>query len=151
MRVLSRKASVAGLERERGRALAAERRDALRRGAQAAIARRRRDLDRLSSALGAHDPARTLARGYALVEDRAGEPLPSAVAARAAGSVGLRFHDGRVDAEVDPGPADVTPAPSDVAPAQTDLTPAPSDVTPPPADVTPAPSDAAADRAERES
>jgi exodeoxyribonuclease VII large subunit len=56
----------------------------------------------LSLALAAHDPARTLARGYALVEDRSsGEPLASADAARTAGKLGLRFHDGLVPARVD--------------------------------------------------
>ena len=34
-------------------------------------ARRRRELERLALALGAHDPERTLARGYALVQDPA--------------------------------------------------------------------------------
>ncbi len=62
--------------------------------------RRRRDLDRLALALAAHDPERTLARGYALVEDRAGEPLTSAAAALAAGDIGLRFHDGELEARV---------------------------------------------------
>jgi exodeoxyribonuclease VII large subunit len=67
-------------------------------------AKRRSDLDRLALALGAHDPERTLARGYALVEDRAGEPLGSAAAARAAGEVSLRFHDGAVPAHTEDGP-----------------------------------------------
>ena len=61
---------------------------------------RRRELTRLALALAAHDPERTLARGYALVEDRAGAALGSAQAARAAGDVRLRFHDDAVDAEV---------------------------------------------------
>ncbi len=64
-------------------------------------AQRRRELERLALALAAHDPARTLARGYALVEDRAGEPLTSAAAARDAGSVTLRFHDDAVPAHVE--------------------------------------------------
>ncbi|MBV9338496.1 MAG: exodeoxyribonuclease VII large subunit [Solirubrobacterales bacterium] len=59
-----------------------------------------RELARLALALAAHDPELTLARGYALVADRAGEPLASAHAARAAGEVRLRFHDGTADAEV---------------------------------------------------
>jgi exodeoxyribonuclease VII large subunit len=63
-------------------------------------AARRRELERLALALAAHDPERTLARGYALVEDRAGEALGSAQAARAANDLRLRFHDGTVDAEV---------------------------------------------------
>jgi exodeoxyribonuclease VII large subunit len=61
---------------------------------------RERELRRLHLALAAHDPERTLARGYALVEDRAGEPLGSARAARAAKDLRLRFHDGRVPASV---------------------------------------------------
>jgi exodeoxyribonuclease VII large subunit len=63
-------------------------------------ARRRSDLDRLALALAAHDPDRTLARGYALVEDREGSPLTSAAAARAAGELALHFHDGTVPARV---------------------------------------------------
>ncbi len=63
-------------------------------------AARERDLHRLALALAAHDPERTLARGYALVEDRAGQALGSAAAARAARDVRLRFHDDAVDAEV---------------------------------------------------
>jgi len=63
-------------------------------------AKRGRELERLALALDAHDPERTLARGYALVEDRDGEPLASARAARSAGELRLRFHDGSVPAEV---------------------------------------------------
>jgi exodeoxyribonuclease VII large subunit len=65
-------------------------------------AKRRQELERLGLALAAHDPGRTLARGYALVEDRAGAPLASAAEATAAGEVRLRFGDGSVDAEVKP-------------------------------------------------
>ncbi len=63
-------------------------------------AARRRELERFALALAAHDPERTLARGYALVEDRAGQALGSAAAAREARAVRLRFHDGAADAEV---------------------------------------------------
>jgi exodeoxyribonuclease VII large subunit len=63
-------------------------------------ARRRTDLDRLALALAAHDPERTLARGYALVEDAAGEPVTSAAGAHDAESLGIRFQDGRVRARV---------------------------------------------------
>jgi exodeoxyribonuclease VII large subunit len=66
--------------------------------------KRRRELERLILALAAHDPQRTLARGYALVEDRGGEPLGSAASARAAGDLRLRFHDGDVDARVRDAP-----------------------------------------------
>jgi exodeoxyribonuclease VII large subunit len=61
---------------------------------------RARDLQSLALALAAHDPDRTLARGYALVEDQACEPLTSADAARDAHHVRLRFHDDVVAATV---------------------------------------------------
>jgi exodeoxyribonuclease VII large subunit len=73
------------------------------RGASADRVRRRRDLDRLTLALDAHDPDRTLARGYALVEDRTGQALSSAATARAAADLGLRFHDGSLTARVTGG------------------------------------------------
>jgi exodeoxyribonuclease VII large subunit len=60
-------------------------------------ARRRAELERLRLALAAHDPERTLARGYAMVSDGAGEPLTSAAAARTADRLRLRFHDGTVE------------------------------------------------------
>jgi exodeoxyribonuclease VII large subunit len=64
-------------------------------------ARRRRELERLALALGAHDPSRTLERGYALVQAPSGEPLGSAAAAREAIDVRLRFHDGVLAARVE--------------------------------------------------
>jgi exodeoxyribonuclease VII large subunit len=70
------------------------------RAAESDRARRARELERLALALAAHDPQRTMARGYALVADRAGQPLGSAAAARAAHALTLRFHDGAVPAEV---------------------------------------------------
>lgn len=51
-------------------------------------------------ALRAHDPQRTLERGYARVEDRAGEPVVEADAARRAGEVKIHFADDAVDAVV---------------------------------------------------
>jgi len=82
------------LRRSAGRAQTSER------------AKRRVELDRLALALAAHDPDRTLARGYALVEDVRGEPLGSASAARAARDLRLRFHDGAVPASVTSTEAD---------------------------------------------
>ncbi|HYZ82378.1 MAG TPA: exodeoxyribonuclease VII large subunit, partial [Solirubrobacteraceae bacterium] len=70
------------------------------RAADGDRARRARELERLSLALAAHDPQRTMARGYALVEDRSGLALGSAQAARDARELTLRFHDGAVAAEV---------------------------------------------------
>jgi exodeoxyribonuclease VII large subunit len=74
----------------------------LERKAQAARldAQRATGLQALAMALAAHDPARTLERGYALVTDRRGELVTSAAAARRAGDVGLRFGDGAVDATI---------------------------------------------------
>jgi exodeoxyribonuclease VII large subunit len=74
---------------------------AIDRSAAAALRARRDALRRVSVALRAHDPERTLERGYALAEDAGGEPVTSAVAATAAGRVGLRFADGRVEARIE--------------------------------------------------
>ena len=89
---------------ERGRALrgasAIERHRTLAR--RDCESRRPVELEGLALALAAHDPERTLARGYALVEDRAsGEPVTSAAAARAAGHVRLRFADDSVPARIE--------------------------------------------------
>jgi exodeoxyribonuclease VII large subunit len=88
-----------GAERTRvaRRALVLQRQAAATAGARAA--ERRAGLDALAAALAAHDPARVLDRGYAMVEDGAGV-VTSAQAARAAGAVRLTFADGAVDAEV---------------------------------------------------
>ncbi|HEY5316655.1 MAG TPA: exodeoxyribonuclease VII large subunit, partial [Solirubrobacteraceae bacterium] len=74
-----------------------------------AVARRTEDLERLVLALGAHDPERTLARGYALIEDGAGEPVTTALRARAVGELGVRFHDGRVRARITESGEDSSP------------------------------------------
>jgi exodeoxyribonuclease VII large subunit len=67
-------------------------------------ARRRSELDRLALALAAHDPERTLQRGYAMVEDHSGGLITSAAAARAARDLNVRFHDDVVPAVVDDSP-----------------------------------------------
>jgi exodeoxyribonuclease VII large subunit len=89
---------------ERAQAVSSRQLLVLDRGAARAAgperARRTRDLERLSLALAAHDPQRTMARGYALVQDHDGAPLGSAAATRAAGELELRFHDGSVPARV---------------------------------------------------
>jgi exodeoxyribonuclease VII large subunit len=79
-----------------------------RRGADGDRAQRARELERLRMALAAHDPQRTMARGYALVQDKAGMPLGSAHAARRASELTLRFHDGAVPARVG-GPEELEP------------------------------------------
>jgi exodeoxyribonuclease VII large subunit len=57
---------------------------------------RKRELQQLTLALAAHEPQRTLERGYALVETPDGEPVTSAGAARDQSELTLRLHDGRV-------------------------------------------------------
>jgi len=74
---------------------------AARRAAGAEADSRREALRRAEVAFRAHDPERTLERGYALAEDGEGEPVTSAAAAVAAGRVKLRFADGRVGAKID--------------------------------------------------
>jgi exodeoxyribonuclease VII large subunit len=75
------------LERARRRALGAD------------MERRREALKQAAVALRAHEPERTLERGYALVEGDGGEPLTSAAEASAAERISLRFSDGRVRAK----------------------------------------------------
>ncbi len=75
--------------------------ETIERSAERALRRRREALERAAVTLRAHDPERTLERGYALAETLAGEPVTSAGAAHAAGSVKLRFSDGRVAAEIE--------------------------------------------------
>jgi exodeoxyribonuclease VII large subunit len=85
----------AGLAEERRRGAVIE------RMAARDLARRREALRQAAVTLRAHDPERTLERGYALAESGEGEPVTSAAAAAAAGDVRLRFADGRVGARVD--------------------------------------------------
>ncbi len=74
---------------------------ARRRAVEAELGGRRDALRRAEVALRAHEPERTLERGYALVEDSGGEPVSAAAAAIAARRVRLRFADGSVGAEID--------------------------------------------------
>ncbi|HSS04635.1 MAG TPA: exodeoxyribonuclease VII large subunit [Solirubrobacterales bacterium] len=69
---------------------------AARRAAGAEADSRREALRRAEVAFRAHDPERTLERGYALAEDLDGEPVTSAEGVRAADEISLRFADGRV-------------------------------------------------------
>lgn len=57
-------------------------------------------LQALASALAAHDPDRTVERGYALVTGADGEVVTSARRARDARFVRLRFADAAVDATI---------------------------------------------------
>jgi exodeoxyribonuclease VII large subunit len=73
----------------------------LSRAAAASLERRRAALRQAGAMLRAHDPERTLERGYALAETAAGEPVTSAAAATAAGRIRLRFADGEVGANIE--------------------------------------------------
>lgn len=91
-----------GLQRaEAGLAEEGRRGAAIERSAERSLARRREALRRAAVALRAHDPERTLERGYALAESADGEPLTTAAGAIAAARVRLRFADGRVKARVE--------------------------------------------------
>jgi exodeoxyribonuclease VII large subunit len=82
-----RRLALVVLERARRRAVGAElgsRRDALRR---------------VEVALRAHEPERTLERGYVLAETPQGEPVTSAEVAASLDEISLRFSDGRVEVE----------------------------------------------------
>jgi exodeoxyribonuclease VII large subunit len=99
MRAAGRRRLAGERERTARRALVLERKTA------AAVVdcrgRRPRELERLALALAAHDPQRTLERGYALVQSPAGEPISSAQVARSQRAVRLRFADGTVAAEIE--------------------------------------------------
>src|ERR1700729_3611991 len=103
LRASARRTALRGVELGRVHGLVLSRSSARALGPERI--RRGRELERLALALAAHDPQRTLARGYALVADRDGAPLTSAAAARDAGHVALRFHDGSVRADIDPDDA----------------------------------------------
>jgi exodeoxyribonuclease VII large subunit len=85
-----------------------EQRQARLAGSTASLDRARRALEERRSealatraaALRAHDPERTLERGYALLLDARGEPLPTAAAARDAKRFDIRLADGSVGAQV---------------------------------------------------
>jgi len=64
------------------------------------VAHDRVQVERRAVALRAHDPQRTLERGYARVEDDGEEPVVSTKAAKEAGTVKIVFADGKVGATV---------------------------------------------------
>jgi exodeoxyribonuclease VII large subunit len=94
LRASARRGVAAGERHTATNALVLERKGRAAAGAERA--QRTRDLERLALALAAHEPQRALQRGYALVEDPAGEPVTSAAAAREHAELTLRLHDGRV-------------------------------------------------------
>jgi exodeoxyribonuclease VII large subunit len=99
--VLSRKrdAAAAGAAAEHARVAARAAR--LDRAAAALAERRQAALAKHTAALFAHDPERTLERGYALLLDESGEPLGSGAAIRKAGKFTAHMADADVRAKVD--------------------------------------------------
>ena len=71
-----------------------------RASAGAEAAARRSALDSFALAIAAHDPERIVERGYAVVDDGAGNLVTSAAEARAAGDVRLFFSDASVRATI---------------------------------------------------
>jgi exodeoxyribonuclease VII large subunit len=98
LRASARRSTDSGVQRTRRHALVLDRGAARAAGADAA--RRRRDLDGLLLALAAHDPERTLQRGYAIVSGADGRPITEAAAAREARELDVRFADGSVPVTV---------------------------------------------------
>jgi exodeoxyribonuclease VII large subunit len=113
--VMGRKADAARLEAATAAASLAARAASLDRAGRAAAERRTQSVARSGAALRAHDPERTLERGYALALDGDGEPLTAPEALRAAGSFELRMAGGTVPAQVRGA---TTPAPAAPAAAR---------------------------------
>jgi exodeoxyribonuclease VII large subunit len=92
--VLERKATATAVGLQRGATRSRADAAALSRSQRAARGRRAQTLERMRLALDAHDPQRTLERGYALVEDGSGAPVTTAEAARGEERLTLRMADG---------------------------------------------------------
>ncbi|MCO5315896.1 MAG: exodeoxyribonuclease VII large subunit [Solirubrobacterales bacterium] len=78
----------------------AQRPERIRAGAARLFETRARTLQSERVAIDAHDPQRTLERGYARILDRSGEPVVDPASARRAGDVKIRFAKGDVEATV---------------------------------------------------
>jgi exodeoxyribonuclease VII large subunit len=94
-----------------GRAHALARRATAAAGPE--LAARRTALDGFTLALAAHDPERVVERGYAVVDDRRGNVITTAAAAREAEAVRLYFADAALDARIEEGDRRSDPAPED--------------------------------------
>jgi exodeoxyribonuclease VII large subunit len=104
--VLERKLGAATTSTARSRLDLRRSAEALDRAVDRLGERRLEKLAALTAALNAHDPQRTLERGYALALGRDGEPLANVAAVRAAGAFDLRMADGSVAARTrESGPA----------------------------------------------
>jgi len=98
LRASARRRLAEDAERNRVKALVLARR--ARAGAGPEAQTRRAALDGLAAALAAHDPERTVARGYAIVDDGDGNVVTSAAQARETRDVRLFFGDGPVRARI---------------------------------------------------
>jgi exodeoxyribonuclease VII large subunit len=99
--VLSRKRDAAAAAASAEHSRVAARTARLERAASALAERRAAALAKHTAALFAHDPERTLERGYALLLDESGEPLGSGAAVKKAGRFTARMADADVHAKVD--------------------------------------------------
>ncbi len=99
--VLSRKRDAAAAAASAEHSRVAARTARLKRAASALAERRAAALAKHTAALFAHDPERTLERGYALLLDESGEPLGSGAAVKKAGRFTARMADADVHAKVD--------------------------------------------------
>ncbi len=91
---LARRAGAAGVAQAGADTRLAAAAGALEGASDAALHRRRATLDAIARTLAAHDPQRTLERGYALVEDADGAPVTSAATASSLDRMTVRLHDG---------------------------------------------------------
>jgi exodeoxyribonuclease VII large subunit len=98
--VLERKLAATRTKAARSRTELRREAEALERATDRLGERRLETLARLTAALNAHDPQRTLERGYALALGADGEPLANAAAVRAAGAFDLRMADSTLRATV---------------------------------------------------
>jgi exodeoxyribonuclease VII large subunit len=98
--VLERKLAATRIGADRARLDLRRDAHALERATDRLAERRLEKLATLTAALNAHDPQRTLERGYALALGADGEPLASAAAVRAAEAFDLRMADATVAARV---------------------------------------------------
>jgi exodeoxyribonuclease VII large subunit len=80
---------------------AARQRDRLQRALTARLHAEQSRLAALGGRLGALDPTRVLARGYAFVLDEQQRPVVSAHAVQAGQPLALQWHDGQVEVRVE--------------------------------------------------
>jgi len=98
--VMGRKVGAARRQTDEQRTALGGRAAGLERAVQADAGRRAKSIAAHAAALRAHDPERTLERGYALALGEDGQPLTNAAAVRGAHDFNLRMTGGTVGAQV---------------------------------------------------